>query len=82
MRAPELYYVLGGYLRPEFAMAGILQRETQLDVVAALTASLLQNRLIGGERLDECAVIEYDLAMRQARDAVRTARRALSGSRF
>ena len=82
MRGPELYYVLGTYLRPEYAMDGLLQRETQLDLIAAIHGWLWQYRLIGGAQLDECAVIEYDIWMRRARDEVRKARREGSGAKF
>ena len=79
MRAPELFYVLSTYLRPEFALRGHLLRRTQLDVVAALAGMLWAQRLIRSERLDECAVMDFEIRMSRGLDEVQALRRASLG---
>ena len=82
MRAPELFYVLSTYLRPEFAMPGHLQQQTQLDVVSALADMLWSRGLIRRHKLDECAVLDFNYRMTSRRDDVRALRRAVFEARF
>jgi hypothetical protein len=74
MHAPELYYVLGGYLGSEFAMEPVAQRQTQIDVVAALASFLWSRRLISQNTVSECALIEFDIAIERARRPGRATR--------
>lgn len=73
MHADDLYYALQHYLHPAHAMAGLEQHEAQLDVVGALAEWLWRGRLIAGETVSECAIIEFDIAMSRSRDVVKAA---------
>lgn len=73
MHADDLYYAMQHYLHPAHAMVGIEQHETQLDVVGALAEWLWRARLISGETISECAIIEFDIAMSRSRDVVKAA---------
>ena len=73
MHADDLYYALEHYLHPAHAMVGVEQHEAQLDVVGALSEWLWRSRLISGETLSECAIIEFDIAMSRSRDVVKAA---------
>jgi hypothetical protein len=74
MNGPELYYVLTRYPLPQFAMAGWLQRQAQLDVIAALASYLWARRLVSPANVSECDLIEFDIAMERARSAARVGR--------
>jgi hypothetical protein len=74
MHAPELYYALARYLRPDSAMPGDAQRHTQVDVVAALAQFLWSRRLISLGTVSECDIIEFDIAMERARNVRRRSR--------
>jgi hypothetical protein len=71
MHAPELYFALSRYLGPDSAMSGDRQRNTRVDVVAALASFLWSRRLVFLGVVSECDVIEFDIAMGRARDVRR-----------
>jgi hypothetical protein len=75
MHSDDLYYALEHYLHPAHAMAGLDQHEAQLDVVGALAEWLWRSRLIAGETVSECTIIEFDIAMTRSRDVVKAALR-------
>jgi hypothetical protein len=74
MHAPELYFALVRYLGPDSAMSGDAQRNTQVDVVAALASFLWSRRLISLRSVSECDTIEFDIAMERARNVRRRSR--------
>jgi hypothetical protein len=76
MRPDDLYYALPLCLRPVHALESLLERETQLDVIAALADYLWRAKLITGKHVSECAIIEFDLAVRRGREFVKAARAA------
>jgi hypothetical protein len=77
MHADDLYYALPLCLDPAHALEGSTLRETQLDVIAALAEWLWRRRLVSGRDVSECAIIEFDIAMRRARDLIRAERHAV-----
>jgi hypothetical protein len=74
MHADDLYYALQHYLDPAHAFEEPAQRETQLDVVAALAASLWNRQLVSEANVSECTLIEFDIALKRGRDALKTNR--------
>jgi hypothetical protein len=74
MHADDLYYALQRYLDPAHALDGLAERETQLDVIAALAASLWSRRLLSDRNVSECTVMEFDIALKRGRDLVKAAR--------
>ena len=76
MRADDLYYALPLCLDAEHALDSLLEREAQLDVIAALAESLWRRRLISDRTVSECAMIEFDIAVKRGRDFVKAARGA------
>jgi len=73
MHADDLYYALQHYLEPVHAMAGTELHTAQLDVVAALAASLWNQRLLSERNVSECTVIEFEIALTRARDLLKKA---------
>jgi hypothetical protein len=74
MRPDDLYYALPLCLHPVHALDDLAERETQLDVIAALADYLWRARLITGKHISECTIIEFDIAIRRGREFVKTAR--------
>ena len=70
MHAVELYHTLEHYLDPAHAQLGLTQRETQVDVVAALAARLWGGPGVSERTVSECCVIELDLALARAREQI------------
>jgi hypothetical protein len=76
-RADDLYYALPLCLDPVHLVGSRAERETQVDVIAALADFLWRRRLISGKRISECAIIEFDIAIERGRAAL-TRENALS----
>jgi hypothetical protein len=70
MHAAELYHALEHYLDPAHAQLGLEQRETQVDVVAALAARLWGGPGVSVRTVSECYVIELDLALARSREQI------------
>ena len=71
MHADDLYYALEHYLGLAQAFEEVSLRETQLDVVAALAEFLWRRRLVSARNVSECTVIEFDIALKRGRDALK-----------
>ncbi|HEX4444993.1 MAG TPA: hypothetical protein VHZ81_15590 [Galbitalea sp.] len=75
MRSDDLYYALYHYLDRVHALVGREQRDVQLQMVAELAAKLWREKLVSPRSVSECHVLDFDHALRVAREAVAAAER-------
>jgi hypothetical protein len=71
MHADDLYYALERYAQPAHAFEDASLRETQLDVVAALAASLWRSPFVSAHNVSECTVIELEIALKRGREKLK-----------
>jgi hypothetical protein len=71
MHADDLFYNFPHYLAPEHAMQAPLDRRAQLDITSALSSWLQNKGYVDDRTIDECVLIDVNVALREGRTMLR-----------